>query len=248
MAAAYGIAVPLPDRTLTTGNGLVDDTLKKIEQSDAVIGLVTRSAQVATVNLVNLELRAAEQKGKPIIRLVEINVPVQGLPEGRIVYFNPLIPNAHEPALVSQGNATDSRKNRPAFELDERCRSDQRSRALLRQAGKDRLSYEGNRAQKISRRSRNFFATILRQNEDRGDEDCSVLCTTYKAETRFGFSYLQFTGLYSKFPELAFNQWVVGSSPTRLINKTTKTNYFQAARDSRFSCFMTILRQFAALI
>jgi uncharacterized protein len=28
---------------------------------------------------------------------------------------------------------------------------------------------------------------------------------TREAKTQFGFNYLQFTGLYSKFPELAFN-------------------------------------------
>ncbi len=36
----------------------------------------------------------------------------------------------------------------------------------------------------------------------------------------FRFSYLHYMSLYSKFPKLAFNQRVVGSSPTRLINKT----------------------------
>jgi hypothetical protein len=58
----------------------------------------------------------------------------------------------------------------------------------------------------------------LLQNGLHGDVDCSVLCTTHKAETWFGFNYLQFMGLYSKCPELAFNQWVDGSSPSRLIN------------------------------
>ena len=60
-------------------------------------------------------------------------------------------------------------------------------------------------------------ATILLQNRLHGDVDCSVLCTTHKAETWFGFNYLQFMGLYSKCHELAFNQWVAGSSPARLI-------------------------------
>src|SRR5262245_1536811 len=67
------------------------------------------------------------------------------------------------------------------------------------------------------------FATIMLQNELHGDIDCSVLCTTHKAETYFGFNYLQFMGLYSKCPELAFNQWVAGSSPARLINPSTTT-------------------------
>src|SRR5262245_44354205 len=55
------------------------------------------------------------------------------------------------------------------------------------------------------------------QNRLHGDVDCSILCTTHKEETWFGFNYLQFMGLYSKCPELAFNQWVAGSSPARLI-------------------------------
>ena len=66
-----------------------------------------------------------------------------------------------------------------------------------------------------------YFATILLQNELHRDEGCSVLCTTREAETQFGFNYLQFMELYSKFPELAFNQWVDGSSPSRLIAKYT---------------------------
>jgi hypothetical protein len=31
--------------------------------------------------------------------------------------------------------------------------------------------------------------------------------SAHKAETRFVFNYFQFTGFYSKFPELAFNRW-----------------------------------------
>src|SRR5262245_55984677 len=57
-----------------------------------------------------------------------------------------------------------------------------------------------------------LFATILLQNGLHRDEDCSIFCTTRKVEIRFGFNYLQFMGLCSKFPELAFNQWVAGSS------------------------------------
>ncbi len=100
VAAAYDISILLPDRALITNNGLTTDTLKKIKQSDAVIGLLTRGAQVVSVNLVNLELQTAQQERKPIIALVEIGVPVQGLPESQIVSFNPLIPHAHEPALM----------------------------------------------------------------------------------------------------------------------------------------------------
>ncbi len=100
VAAAYDISILLPDRTSTTYNGPAADTLRKIKQSDAVIGLLTKTAQVASVNLVNLELQAAEQAGKPIIALVEQGVMVQGVPESQIVYFNPLMPTAHESSLM----------------------------------------------------------------------------------------------------------------------------------------------------
>jgi hypothetical protein len=52
---------------------------------------------------------------------------------------------------------------------------------------------------------------------------------------------LQFLGLYSKSPELAFNQWVDGSSPSRLINKNNKFNYLRAATKDCSICFTTIL-------
>jgi len=69
------------------------------------------------------------------------------------------------------------------------------------------------------------IATILLRNRLRRDEDCSVLCATHKAETRFGFNYLQFMGLYSKFPELAFNQWGTSSSPAQLMSLTTDSKW-----------------------
>ena len=100
VAAAYDVAILLPDRTVSPTNGLTSDTLKKIKKSDAVIGLMTRGAQVSSVNVVSHELQAAQQERKPIIALVEFGVPVQGLPESQIVAFNPLISNAHEPALM----------------------------------------------------------------------------------------------------------------------------------------------------
>src|SRR5215510_13799790 len=63
------------------------------------------------------------------------------------------------------------------------------------------------------------FARILLGNGVRKCGIYSVLCTTREAELRFIFSYLQLLGLYSKSPKLAFNQWVAGSSPARLIFK-----------------------------
>ena len=71
VAAAYDISILLPDRTSIIYNRLSADTLKKIQQSDAVIGLLTTSAQVASLNLVDLELNTAEQAGKPVIHAGE---------------------------------------------------------------------------------------------------------------------------------------------------------------------------------
>ncbi|MCG3145308.1 MAG: hypothetical protein HONDAALG_02897 [Gammaproteobacteria bacterium] len=101
VAAAYDIAILLPNRTLPANDELTTDTLKKIKQSDAVIGLLTRGAQVASVNVVNHELGAAAQNSKPIIAFVEQGVPVQGIAESQIVYFNPLIPHQHEHRLMA---------------------------------------------------------------------------------------------------------------------------------------------------
>jgi hypothetical protein len=100
VAAAYDISVLLPDRTQASHNGLNSDSLAKIRQSEAVIALVTRTAQVLSVNLVNLELQAAVQAGKPIVALVEKDVPMQPLPS-QIVYFDRLNPTAHESALMN---------------------------------------------------------------------------------------------------------------------------------------------------
>src|SRR5262245_40604635 len=101
VAAAYDISILLPDRTLPATNELPADTLKKIRQSDAVIGLVTESAQLVSMNLVNAELQAAGQIGKPIIALVQAGIAVQGLPEDQVVYFTPLIPHQHEQKLMT---------------------------------------------------------------------------------------------------------------------------------------------------
>lgn len=101
VAAAYDVSILLPDRTAIPYGELPGDTLKKIRQSDAVIGLLTRTAQVTSLNVVNAELQVAEKAGKPVIALVEQGVPVQGVPEHQIVYFDPLQPTAHEPSLMN---------------------------------------------------------------------------------------------------------------------------------------------------
>ena len=101
VAAAYDVSILLPDRTAILCGELSGDTLKKIRQSDAVIGLLTRTAQVTSLNLVNAELQAAGQENKPVIALVEQGVPIQGVPENQTVYFDPLRPTAHEAALMN---------------------------------------------------------------------------------------------------------------------------------------------------
>lgn len=101
VAAAYDVSILLPDRTVSGHGALPADTVKKIKQSDAVIGLLTRTAQVCSVNVVNAELQTAALSGKPVITLVEEGVPVQGVPENQVVHFNPLQPTAHEASLMA---------------------------------------------------------------------------------------------------------------------------------------------------
>lgn len=115
VAAAYDIAILLPDRTLPFNDDLTIETLNKIKQSDAVIGLLTNGAQVSYVNVVNHELGAAVQNGKPIIALVEYDVPVQGIPESQIVYFNPSIPSQHEPRLMAALDQIRSQQQKKDF-------------------------------------------------------------------------------------------------------------------------------------
>ena len=82
-----------------TANGLSVDTQTKIRHCDAVIALITSTAQAPFVSLVNNELQAAAQVNKPVIALIEQGVPIKGLPDDRIVYFNRFDPTAHEKDL-----------------------------------------------------------------------------------------------------------------------------------------------------
>jgi len=100
VAGAYDISILLPDRTQIIHNGLPADTQAKIRQSDALIALVTSAAPSNSVDLVNLELQAAAQAGKPIIALVESGVQIQAAPGIQVVYFNSFDLTAHEQQLV----------------------------------------------------------------------------------------------------------------------------------------------------
>src|SRR5262245_25114197 len=102
VAAAYDIAILLPDRTLGLNNGLAIDTQKKIQQSDAVIALVTHGATQEATYLVNLELHFAEQSSKPVISLVEFSgSQLQLNSNTQVVYFDRAEPTAHERQLVN---------------------------------------------------------------------------------------------------------------------------------------------------
>jgi hypothetical protein len=101
VAAAYDISILLPDRTQHPANGISVDTQTKIRQSDAVIALITRTAQAPLMSLVNNELLTAAQASKPVIALIEQGVPIQGLPDDRIVYFNRSDATAHEHDLIN---------------------------------------------------------------------------------------------------------------------------------------------------
>lgn len=99
VAAAYDIAILLPDRTQPANEPTLD-TLQKIIQSDAVIALVTQTAPISARNLVAYELQRATEFQKPIIPLVEQGIPLIGIPDSKIVYFNRQNPTAHESSLM----------------------------------------------------------------------------------------------------------------------------------------------------
>lgn len=100
VAAAYEISIVLPDRSYVGRNDLSRDTRDKIMQSDAVLALITRTAPLESLNVVNLELRLASQLSKPIMALIERGVPFQGIPENQLVYFDRFNPTAHEESLM----------------------------------------------------------------------------------------------------------------------------------------------------
>ncbi len=102
VAAAYDIVILLPDRTQITHNGLTLDTQQKIRESDAVIALVTETATLGAAHLVNNELHAAAQSGKPIIGLVEFGAAqINPTPNIQLVYFDRSNPTAHETHLMN---------------------------------------------------------------------------------------------------------------------------------------------------
>lgn len=115
VAAAYDISILLPDRTQATRGGISIDIRDKIKECDAVIALVTKTAQVAAVNFVNLEVQAAARVGKPVIALIEEGVPVQNIPANQIVHFNRSQPTAHEASLLSVLNQIRSKKRKDDF-------------------------------------------------------------------------------------------------------------------------------------
>lgn len=104
VAAVYGISILLPDRTQVLHNGLTQDTQAKMREADAVIALITNTAQAEAINLVNLELQNAAQAHKPIIALMEEGVQLHPMPATRVVYFNRYDPTVHEKLLVEALN------------------------------------------------------------------------------------------------------------------------------------------------
>jgi nucleoside 2-deoxyribosyltransferase len=112
VAAAYDISILLPDRTQAMRGDISMDIQGKIKESDAVIALVTKTAQIAAVNFVNMEVQAAARAGKPVIALIEQGVPVQNIPANQIVNFNRSEPTAHEASLLNVLNQIRSKKRK----------------------------------------------------------------------------------------------------------------------------------------
>ncbi len=100
VAAAYELAIVLPDRTQIFHNSLAIDTLTKVNESDAVIALVTKTAPFDELNAVKLELTAATLAAKPIVGLIEQGMASPYPAVANMVYFDRHNPNAHETALM----------------------------------------------------------------------------------------------------------------------------------------------------
>jgi len=102
VAAAYDIAILLPDRTQIIHNGLSVDTQEKIKESDAVIALVTNTTTPDAIDVVNRELAIATQFRKPVIGLVELGgIQIQPAVDTQVVHFDRSNPTAHEPDLMN---------------------------------------------------------------------------------------------------------------------------------------------------
>jgi hypothetical protein len=112
VAAAYDIAILLPDRTQIIHNGLPVDTQEKINESDAVIALVTNTATPDAVYVVNSEVQASSQAGKPVIFLAESGVHIQAGNVIQIVYFDRSNPTAHETHLMNALNEIRKQKSK----------------------------------------------------------------------------------------------------------------------------------------
>lgn len=100
VAAAYELTIVLPDRTQMLHNSLAIETLTKINESDAVIALVTKTAPFDEINAVKLELTAASLAAKPIVGLIEQGMASPYAASGSMVYFDRRNPNAHETSLM----------------------------------------------------------------------------------------------------------------------------------------------------
>jgi hypothetical protein len=101
VAAAYDITILLPDRTQIIHNGLPADTQEKLRESDAVIALVTNTATLETIYVVNSEVHIAAEAHKPVIFLAEFGVQIQAADVTQVVYFDRSNPTAHETHLMN---------------------------------------------------------------------------------------------------------------------------------------------------
>lgn len=95
VALAYDVELLLPN---TDNRHLLPIENKlKIQQSDAVIVLVTNNAH--QINSVNLEIGEAIREKKPIIALVEGLHLIKGIPPNQVIVFNRYNPTQHENQL-----------------------------------------------------------------------------------------------------------------------------------------------------
>lgn len=98
VAAAYGIQILLPDRSVAVAGRVPPKIRQQIEGADAVVVLATEGAVVDPH--VPGEVGHAIDKDKPLLALVEDGVEVDFVPEEDVVHFDRNDRAAHEAELI----------------------------------------------------------------------------------------------------------------------------------------------------
>jgi hypothetical protein len=98
VAAAYGVALLLPERQPRPRSGAVSRTNRSLlKDADAVIAVIASNDSLGAVEA---EVEVARELAKPLIVLTDRNLPTLGFGGANIVRFDRDAPAAHEKALA----------------------------------------------------------------------------------------------------------------------------------------------------